>query len=575
MCGIFGLISNQSFSIKNDLLLGLKRLEYRGYDSCGFATIEGVVKKSVGHIQRFIDSVDDMNTKIAISHTRWATTGEVKISNSHPHTYEDISVVHNGIIEDFESIKNKLIRKGYSFKSETDTEIIPIYIHDKLKSGKNIHQAIQDFINDIKGTFAILLIKKGDDKIYAIKRDSPLALGLCEDSFILGSDLYAFSNKTNKAIFFEDNQYAVISYNEYKFYNKNGEEVEDLISKFSWDVKEENKEEFPHYMIKEIEEQPEVAKRLIDSFDTIQREKLDDFISYIRNSDEIVFVACGSSYHASLIGCILLKKLGINARAVIASEVETFIQFSPTTLCIAVSQSGETMDVITPLKSASEKGAKIISIVNVPYSSIQRMSEVSLEILAGQEICVASTKAYTNQVIMMLIIANYLGYPIEIEKIPERLEETINNNREKIKKLSDKISNRKDIFILGRGISYPMAREIALKLKEIDYIHAEGMMAGELKHGTLALIEKDIPVICLIPNGDSYMKGSRDEVKSRGASVITIGNEEGDFIVPKSCDAEFAIYSCVLGHLLSYYIGVEKGLEIDKPRNLAKSVTVH
>jgi len=575
MCGIIGIISSNQFSIKEDLLKTLKRLEYRGYDSCGFATREGILEKNIGDIDSFIKNSSDNKSTIAISHTRWATNGAVTKANAHPHNYKDIFVVHNGIIENSEELKQELKKEGHVFTTQTDTEVIPVFIYEQLCKGNDMHQSIQELIKKCKGTFATLLLKKGDDALYCFKRESPLALGICENGFVLGSDVYAFSNKTNKAIFFEDDEYAIITNKGYSFYNKNGRKTEKTPIIFEWTVDDETKEKFPHYMIKEIKEQPKAARRLIQSFSTIQEDKLIKFARMIKDAKEVVFVACGTSYHAALIGCILLNSLGINARAVIASEIETFVGFGPDVLCIAVSQSGETMDVITPIKHAKEKGSRILSIVNVPYSTIQRLSDASLEILAGQEICVASTKAYTNQVIALLAIAQKLGYEINLEFIPEKLDETINVNEEITRIFAKMLAVHNDIFVLGKGISYPMAREIALKLKEIDYIHAEGMMAGELKHGTIALIENGTPVISLIPNNDSYMKGSTEEVKSRGAWTIIIGNESGDFIVPASCNAEFGIYSCVIGHLLSYYIGVEKGLEIDKPRNLAKSVTVH
>ncbi|MEK6867442.1 MAG: SIS domain-containing protein, partial [Nanoarchaeota archaeon] len=274
------------------------------------------------------------------------------------------------------------------------------------------------------------------------------------------------------------------------------------------------------------------------------------------------------------------NRLGYNARANIASEIETFVHFDKETCLIAISQSGETMDVIIPLKNAKAAGAKILSIVNVPYSTIQRLSDISLEVLAGQEVCVASTKAYTNQVITLLKLAHELGNnSMELDKIPERIEQTIDHNEEIIKNLAEKMKDKKDIFVLGKAISYPMAREIALKLKEISYIHAEGMMAGELKHGTIALIEQGTPVITLIPNKNPEMLSSTKEVEARGAAIIAITNQplESQYIeilLPKSDDAEFAIYSCIIGHLLSYYIAKLNGLEIDRPRNLAKCVSV-
>ncbi|MFA6889100.1 MAG: glutamine--fructose-6-phosphate transaminase (isomerizing) [Candidatus Woesearchaeota archaeon] len=583
MCGIIGIIQKNKFSVKKRLLKSLKRLEYRGYDSVGFATKEGIIKKQIGSISNFIDQCNvDFETTVSIAHTRWATHGGVTQLNAHPHINTDatIFVVHNGIIENYQEIKAQLQKKGMVFLSQTDTEIIPHYFEDKIKSGKTIPQAIVQFMNEVHGTYSVVLFEKGKDVLYALKKDSPLAIGILKEGFMLGSDIYAFSDETNKAIFFEDNEYAILTPEEYQFYNKKGDKISKNVQQFEWESIDETTMKFEHYMIKEIKEQPAVARRLLTSFETIQKEKLQKFVELIKKYKKIIFVASGTSYHAALVGCILLTKLGYNARANIASEIETFVHFDSDSLVIAISQSGETMDVIMPLKKAKVDGAKIVSIVNVPYSTIQRLSDLYLEVLAGQEVCVASTKAYTNQVITLLTIAYQLGYnSTELNKIPERIEQTIDHNEEQIKKIAKLVQNKKDIFVLGRGISYPMAREIALKFKEVSYVHAEGMMAGELKHGTIALIEQGTPVIALIPNKNPEMLSSTKEVEARGAAVFAIINEQlqsqyTELLVPKSDVAEFAIYSCIVGHLLSYYVAKLNGLEIDKPRNLAKSVTV-
>ncbi|MBT4824914.1 glutamine--fructose-6-phosphate transaminase (isomerizing) [Candidatus Woesearchaeota archaeon] len=579
MCGIIGIVSKDGFSVKNTLLKSLKRLEYRGYDSSGYVTGDGELSKRTGEIDPLIASINESTTtKVAISHSRWATHGGVTKTNAHPHfnTDKTIFAVHNGILENFQELKTTLTKKGYKFISETDTEVIPHYFDDQLKQGNDMHQAIKNFMSDVRGTFAILLIKKDDNQIYAIKRDSPLVLGLAENKFILASDIYAFSDETNKAIFFEDNEYALISEDKYEFFNVNGKPITKKIMEFEWTREDETMEHYPHYMIKEIKEQPSSSLRLINSFETIQNNKLNKLADLMKNTKRIVFLACGTSYHASLIGSILLSDLGIYTRSIIASEADSFVKYDEKTLCIAISQSGETMDVVSQLKKAKKAGAKIASLVNVPFSTIQRLSDVSIEILAGQEVCVAATKTFTNQVIVMLELAKRLGYKIDLKQIPKKIQQTIAINEDKVKEMSIKLSKKRDIFVLGKGMSYPMAREIALKLKEIDYIHAEGMMAGELKHGTIALIDKDVPVISLIPNGNEEMISATQEVKARGAWIIKISNVEGkgDLIVPKCDEAEFAIYSGIVGHLMSYHIGVILKREIDKPRNLAKSVTV-
>ena len=577
MCGIVGMIGREKFSVKDDLIRSLQRLEYRGYDSCGFATFRGLVRKNTGYVENLANATDGIKTTLAISHTRWATHGGITQINAHPHYNGEntIFAVHNGIIENFQKLREALQNQGYRFVSETDSEIIPHYFDFNLKSGKDVRGVIEDFMNEIEGTYAVLLFIKGDHHLYAFKKDSPLVLGICRDRFVLASDIYAFSDDSNKAIFFEDNEFAIISSQAYEFFDKNGKPIEKQIMEFTWSRKDENKQEFEHYMLKEIKEQAIVSERLIQSFDTVQKDKLKQLASMVKSARRVVFLACGTSYHASLVGCFLLNRLGIEAHTVIASEFESFLLVDKDTLVIAISQSGETMDVVTVIKNIERTGAQFAAIVNVPYSTVQRLSDISIEILAGQEICVAATKSFTNQLITLFALAQKLGFQdIDLGSLPGKIQRTMELNEEYIKKLAEDLYRKSHIFVLGRGISYPQAREIALKLKEIPYIHAEGMMAGELKHGTIALIEDGTPVISLIPNNNPDMTSSTKEVEARGARTIIISNTNGELKIPPCCDAEFAIYSGIIGHLLSYYIAKLRGCSIDKPRNLAKSVTV-
>ncbi len=572
MCGITGIVSKKDFSVNKVLIRALKRLEYRGYDSWGYAVSDGILYRHVGGIEKL---PDDVQARAGISHTRWATHGGVTETNCHPHVSDEFMVVHNGIIENYLDLRAKLEKEGYEFRSDTDTEVIPHYFNYKQKQGRSMKESMFDFIDEVKGTFAVLLMKKGEDKIYALKRDSPLVLGLLDDSYMLASDVYAFSDKSDRAIFFEDNEFAIISGEGYEFFDFSGKNIIKKVFEFEWTRDDETKENYPHYMIKEIKEQPETARRLIQSLTTIQKDRLKRFAEHIFNSKRVVFVSCGTSYHASLVGVYLLNKLGIRSYAVIASEAGNFLDIDSGTTVVAVSQSGETMDVVVVLKEAIKKGAKILSIVNVPYSTVQRYSAESLEIMAGQEVCVAATKSFTNQLITLYAIADELGYDnIDLKKIPARIRKTIDKNENKIRSIAKKLKEKKDIFVLGRGMSYPIAREIALKLKEIPYIHAEGMMAGELKHGTIALVEDGTPIISLVSNDDPDMVSSTREVEARGADVLTISNTAGDLTVARSDDAEFSLYAALIGHLLSYHIAKMKGLPIDKPRNLAKSVTV-
>src|SRR3989344_878127 len=498
MCGIIGCVGKEK--VAPLLLRGIKRLEYRGYDSVGMATLYHgniTVMKDVGTVSD-VDKKLHFNTlsgSLGIAHTRWATTGKVTKQNAHPHESCDkkIAVVHNGIIENYEELKKGLLKKGHTFLSETDTEIIPHYFEEKLKH-KTMKGACIDFMNDIEGTFAILLIKNDENNIYALRRDSPLVLGICEGKTILASDIYAFSDRTKKAIFFDNDEFAVVSKERYEFYDRNGTEVKKKVLEFKWDQEESEQKQYDHFMMKEIMEQPAVVKRLLLSLKTDQKESFEKLINLIKTLHKIVFVASGTSYHATLLGAYYLHQCDVEAQTLIASEFEHFAAIEEDTLVIALSQSGETMDVIDALKYAQRKGAKIVAVVNVPYSSIQRMADLSINILAGQEVCVAATKSFVNQVTLLLSVAQRFGFEVSLEDLHKKIT-SIFKKIPVIQKIAHEIAEKHDIYVLGRGLSYPVAREIALKIKEISYIHAEGMMGGELKHGTIALIEKGTPVI--------------------------------------------------------------------------------
>lgn len=570
MCGIIGINTAGKISVV-DAVRRLRRLEYRGYDSFGYYDGNNIYRK-VGNI--IVPHTKDKSDKI-ILHSRWATHGGVDEQNAHPHQSCDrkVTIVHNGIISNYAEIKEDLIKKGHDFTSETDSEVIAHYFEEKLMS-RGIKQAIVDFFRDAKGEFAIVLMLKDDDNLYALRRDSPLVLGLCEDMNVLASDIYAFSDITDKAIFFENEEFAVISSKNFEFYDKQGNPAAKNIQEFVWEQEDSDIEEYKHYMIKEIKEEPKVVNRLLLSLSGEQKEKFRDFVRLIRESRKVTFVAAGTSYHATLLGVYYLHKCGIEAQTIIASEFEHFVGVDKDSLVIAVSQSGETMDVIEALKYAKKNQAKIASIVNVPYSTIQRLSAASLNISAGQEVCVAATKSFVNQVTLMLAIAKEFGFRIELDNLGDRLLKVFEKEA-KIKAIAESIKDHKDMYILGRGLSYPVAREMALKIKEISYIHAEGMMGGELKHGTIALIEQGTPVIALISNRDYDMVSNAKEVEARGAKVIKISNElPGDIMIDTSNDGKFGILASVVGQLLTYYIALSKGLPIDKPRNLAKSVTV-
>ena len=576
MCGITGIISKEKFSVKEELLKALKKLEYRGYDSSGFSTCNGHIIKALGEIKNLFSKTDPkLQTNCAIAHTRWATHGGVTINNAHPHVSMNnkISLVHNGIIENYEELRNDLIKKGYTFQSETDTEVIANFLEANLDKG--IHDAIKLFIKKAKGTYGLVIIVKNENKIYAAKQDSPLCLGIAKDKNIIASDAYAFSELSQDVIFFEDGEFAEITPTGYEFYNLKGK-VNKVIKEIKWDTKKVSKENYPHYMLKEIIEQPESVERLLKSLKGPQKNNLKKIADLVKKSKRILFLACGTSYHAGLIGSYHLSKLGYEAHAVIASEFENFSVIDKNTLIIVISQSGETMDVITVLKGIMKHNPTIVSIVNSPYSTLQRMSKVSIEIMAGQEICVGATKTFTNTLIALFQIAKELGRETDLDKIPKMIEYTLENNKKNVYEISKRLKNKRDIFVLGNKISYPVAREVSLKLKEISYKHAQGMMAGELKHGTIALIEKGVPVIGLIHDTNkTKIESALEEVEARGAEIYKIGNGCKMFDLPSHMnEEEFSICSTIIGHLLSYHIARMNKLPIDKPRNLAKSVTV-
>lgn len=575
MCGITAYFGHQN--VAEYIMDALKRLEYRGYDSAGIATLSnpGIkVAKDTGNIDEIKSKVDlsGMDGEAGIGHTRWATHGGVNKENAHPHCSCDdrFAVVHNGIIENWEELKDQL--GDHEFKSETDSEVITHYIEDQSNE-KSVEEAIQRFLKEAEGSFAVVLLDSDDEKMYAFKRGSPLALGTGENETHLGSDIYSFSPYTNEAIFFEDNEYAVIGAEGFVFKDSNGEEIEKKPERFEWTQEESGKGEHEHHMRKEIGDIPRCLERLQTSLETSQKESLEELVEALKEHERVIFTASGTSYHASLLGVYFLNRIGLDAQTLIASEFKNYERVDEETLVVAISQSGETKDVIDAIEFSRERGADVASIVNVPYSTIERMSDINLRIEAGQEICVAATKTFVNQLYLLLSIANEMGYDAHLSKLPELVEEIIRKNEPRIKELAKELVDREDVYIIGRGLTYPVAREMALKLKEIPYVHAEGMMGGELKHGTLALIEEGTPVISLIPEKDSEIKSNVKEVEARGARTIKISPWEGEFDIP-SKNSNFAFFASIIGFMLSYWIAYEKGHPIDFPKNLAKCVSV-
>ncbi len=576
MCGIFGYIGYRN--AVEILIKGLKRLEYRGYDSCGFAVknenkIE--VRKNVGKIDDVIkkEKVCELQGFLGIAHTRWATHGNVTKENAHPHTdcKNEIAIVHNGIIENYEELKSKL--KNHFFRSKTDSEVIAHLIEEYLKKYDFIHACAKAFL-DLKGSFAVLVIYSKLNKIVCIRKDSPLVIGIGLNENFVASDIPALLPFTNKIIYLRNYDFCILGDKDFRIVNLIDKSENKNVETITIDYKEDQNT-YKHYMIKEILESVKVISK-IDFQDKIS---LEEFLKELKNRNKIFLVACGSSYHACLYAKYLfsnLKKLFI---PIIASEFENFLNLIDNDLVIAVSQSGETADVLNAVKLA--KKAKIFSIVNNPLSSLARMSEVKLNLNAGIEYGVAATKTYIAQLALFYYLYCLLsGKKFNKEELKNYLYDlTARSRRIFISKVAEKLKNEKNVFLIGRGINYVTALEGALKLKEITYIHAEALAGGELKHGTLALIEKNVPIIAFI---DNYTKekiiSNIQEMKARGAFIISISpfDHESFDIWIKVPEANLAnpIVQIIPIQLLTYEIAIKKKLDPDKPRNLAKSVTV-
>lgn len=605
MCGIVGYIGYRKAA---DVLIdGLKKLEYRGYDSAGIAVLKDKgleFRKYKGRLSVLKDSLekDMLEGRIGIGHTRWATHGEPSDINAHPHLNPNktLAVVHNGIIENYLPLKEELIEKGYQFKSDTDTEVVS-HLLDYHYNG-NLIETVQKVVSMLEGSYALGIIDiKSPDMLVAVRKDSPLVVGVGEGENFIASDIPAILNYTRNVYLLENNEMVVLKKDRVEIMKTDGTKVEREIFNVDWDVEAAEKGGYDHFMIKEIHEQP---KAIVDTISPrINKEDLIDIkdISideeYIKKINKIYMVSCGTAYHAGLVGKALIEKyVKIPVIAEVASEFRYGNPFvDENTLMILVSQSGETADTLAALRLGKEKKAKVLSVTNVVGSSISRESDYSLYTWAGPEIAVASTKAYTSQLAALTLIAldmatkrgtieDTSGIVKELKALPEKVEEIL-KDEDRIKEMAKGISKAEDIFFIGRGLDYYVAMEGSLKLKEISYIHSEAMAAGELKHGTLALIDKGTPVIALATQDRLYDKilSNIKEVKARGAHVIGVAKDSNKEIekivdsvvyIPDIIDDLSATLAVVPLQLLAYYVALNRGCDIDKPRNLAKSVTV-
>lgn len=590
MCGIVACIIDEEAAPV--LLECVRRLEYRGYDSVGIATLSGdlYIKKGEGKIDDVQERLEltDIPGNMGIAHVRWATHGLPTGINAHPHTdcKKRIAIVHNGIIENYKEIKDKLQSEGHVFNSDTDTEVLAHLIENYMEMGNGLEVATRLATKDIKGSYAIAVVSADEpDKIIGVRKESPLIVGIGDNESFIASDVPAILDHTNKVIYLNDHEMVILETDGVVVKDMDGNIVEREIHTIEWTSDMAKKGGYDHYMLKEIHEQPDVVRNTLMEYSEIEKvvEKFSDF-------KRVCFVACGTSYHASLVGKYLFETLlGIPTDVVLASEFSfTEGALDESTMVILISQSGETADTLKALRIASKK-AKTLAIVNVLGSTATREADHVIYSRAGPEIGVAATKTYVSQLtcIYMLAIAINGDKKLldEINRVPDYMKNTL-EREDSIIEIAKKYRDSSDFFFIGRGFSYPTAMEGALKLKEITYIHGEGYAAGELKHGPLALIDDEIPVLAVVPPGKSHDKtlSNIEEVKARGANVIAIGSLEDDLLKSEAHDFfgfEGEINEIISPipyvvplQLLSYYISVERGIDPDKPKNLAKCVTV-
>ncbi len=610
MCGIVGYIGKDN--AKDVIIDGLKKLEYRGYDSAGIAVVrDGIleIKKHVGgieNLENFIDG-DNMESHVGIGHTRWATHGAPSDINAHPHASQDntIAVVHNGIIENYQELKQELIKEhGINFKSETDTEVIAQLIGVIYREKKDLTESVFAAVEKMRGAYAIVAIAQEEpDKIVAVRKDAPLIVGLGRGSNFVASDIPALLKYVKEIYLIENNETVLITADEVKIFDENRNPVNREVFHVTWDADAAEKEGYEHFMLKEIFEQPkglsETLNRRLDADGRINLEGITLTKEQIEKIDKIYIVACGTAYHAGLVGKYIIEKIvRIPVEVDVASEFryrEPLIDEK--TLFIAISQSGETLDTLEALREAKSRGARVLSVVNVVGSSVSRESDDVFYTWAGPEIAVASTKAYTTQLMCMYMLALYMGLEkgsIEMEyydkfiedlkNIPAKLEGFLKNTGN-IEAMAKRLYNKEQVFFIGRGLDSAVSYEGSLKLKEISYINSFAIAAGELKHGTIALMEPGTLVIALACQDFLYEKmvSNIQEIKARGAYVLAVAKEGNDAVseqcddmiyIPDVRDEIAPLLSVVPLQLLSYYVAKERGCDIDKPKNLAKSVTV-
>jgi glucosamine--fructose-6-phosphate aminotransferase (isomerizing) len=605
MCGIIGISSNKPVS--SSIINSLKKLEYRGYDSAGIATLsQGLINeiKSEGRVENLENNFDlkNLSGNIGIGHVRWATHGVPNSVNAHPHSSENVSVVHNGIIENSTLLKKYLLNKGHEFKSQTDTEVIVHLITENLKTSE-LQDAITKTLKQLHGSFALgIIFKDIPDLIIGARRGSPLAVGYGANENYLGSDSYALKSMTNKITYLDDGEFCFVKKDEVHFFNEEGTKINKKVLELSSDQQNYDKGDYKHFMAKEIEEQPQTLKTAINEYlDNMNNDiNIYNFPWKIDEIKSIMLIGCGTAYHSCLMAKYWFEELTtLDVNIDIASEFRyRKNRFKNDTLYIFVSQSGETADTYAALDLCNKNNMKTCAVVNVIESSIARDSNFVLPIHCGPEIGVASTKAFLGQILVLYILSlklsslrneidnkDYKDKIKDLKNLPNLIERTLLIDND-VQAIASTFNEAKGSMFLGRGLSYPIALEGALKLKELSYVHAEGYPAGEMKHGPLALIEDGMPVVVLAPRDNYYKKtiSNMQEVVARGAKVLLITNKSKDEILSENIWEKIEVETTnddLLPFLLTiplqklaYYSALKKGYDIDKPRNLAKSVTV-
>jgi glucosamine--fructose-6-phosphate aminotransferase (isomerizing) len=612
MCGIIGAIGTNQIS--EIILNGLKKLEYRGYDSSGLALYEDKkfnIIKEEGKISKLeaVLKKKKFTSNMGIGHTRWATHGAPSKENAHPHSSSQVCVVHNGIIENYQEIKEKLTKNGVKFLSQTDTEVLPHLIEQHYSAEGNILRALLKTAEELRGTFAIAtMFKNRDDVIAVAKRGSPIVIGIGENENFIASDFYGLADFTNQVIFLDDDEFGLIYKNRVEIYDKNGNEVKKIPKIIETQKSKVSKNGFDHFMLKEIYEQPVVLEETIQAYVDLSSNKihLPNFNFDLAKIKKITIVACGTSYYAGLAGKYLIEQIAnVEVEVDIASEFRyRKAPFRDDNLMIFISQSGETADTLAALKYAKQNQQKVLSIVNVAHSTMAQLSDVAIRTLAGPEIGVASTKAYTAQIAVVSIFAIHLATinkNISDSKCTQLLQSLAScankmsqifedSEIRNIKKVASRLTKSKQVLYIGRSISYVTALESALKFRELTYVNAQGISAGELKHGTIAVIDKNMPVIVIgarNKENELFEKtlSNAQEVNARGGKIFFVSDKKGLNLFGKmakyrieipeiSNSIQEAILPVISMQLLAYYVALFKGNDVDQPRNLAKSVTV-